>query len=98
MWKICKNNFFERKIRSARLASEKLETKEKLVLDRNEYSFDEQDIINALQIAFEGEIMHTQYCVQNKRFDFYFSEHKLGLEIDEYGQQTEILNTKKVDN
>ena len=42
--------------------------------------------------------MHTQYCAQNKRFDFYFSEHKLGLEIDEYGQQTEILNMKKVDN
>ena len=28
--------------------------------------------------------MHTQYCVQNKRLDFYFSEHKLGVEIDEY--------------
>ena len=29
--------------------------------------------------------MHTQYCIQNKRLDFYFSEHKLGVEIDEYG-------------
>ena len=28
--------------------------------------------------------MHTQCCVQNKRLDFYFSEHKLGVEIDEY--------------
>ena len=25
--------------------------------------------------------MHTLYCVQNKRLD----EHKLGVEIDEYG-------------
>ena len=46
--------------------------------------FDEQ-AISSLQVAFEGEIMHTQYCVQNKRLDFYFSEHKLGVEIDEYG-------------
>ena len=37
-----------------------------------------------MQVAFEGEIMYTQYCVQNKRLDFYFSEHKLGVEIDEY--------------
>ena len=29
--------------------------------------------------------MYTQYCVQNKRLDFYFSEHKLGVEIDECG-------------
>ena len=29
--------------------------------------------------------MHTQY-IQNKRLDFYFSEHKLEIEIDEYGQ------------
>ena len=30
--------------------------------------------------------MHTQYCVQNKRLDFYFSEYKLGVKIYEYGQ------------
>ena len=29
--------------------------------------------------------MHTQYCIQNKRLDCYFSKHKLGVEIDEYG-------------
>ena len=29
--------------------------------------------------------MHTQYCVQNKRLDLYFSEYKPGVEIDEYG-------------
>ena len=45
-------------------------------------SFDKQDIISASQVAFEGEIKHAQYCVQKKRLDFYFSEHKLGVEID----------------
>ena len=81
-----RNYLVERKIRSRRLASEQfLEFKEKLGLDPNKYSFDEQNIISALQGAFEGEIMHTQYCVQNKRLDFYFSEPQHGVEIDEYG-------------
>ena len=59
--------------------------KEKLWLDSNKYSFDEQDIISALKVTFEGEIMHTQYYVHNKKIGFYLSEHKLGIEIDEYG-------------
>ena len=81
-----RNDSAERKIRSRRLTSEQfLEFKEKLGLDPNEYSFDEQDIINGLKRAFEGDIMHTQYCVQNKRLDFYFPEDTLGVEIDEYG-------------
>ena len=81
-----RNDLAETKIRSRRLTSEQfLEFKEKLGLDPNEYSFDEHDVISALQFAFEGEIMHTQYCVQNKRLDFYFSKHKLGVEIDQYG-------------
>ena len=81
-----RNDLAERKTRSRRLASEKfLEFKEKLGLDPNEYSFDEQDVISVLQVAFEGENMHTQYCVQNKRLDLYFSEYKPGVEIDEYG-------------
>ena len=80
------NDLAERKNRSRRPPSEQfLEFKEKLGLDPHEYSFDEQDIISALQVVFEGEIMHTQYCTQKKRFDFFFSEHKLGVEIDEYG-------------
>ena len=81
-----RNDLAERKIRSRRLTSEQfLEFKEKLGLDPNEYSFDEQDIISGLKRAFEGDIMHTQYCVQNKRLDFYFPEDTLGVEIDEYG-------------
>ena len=27
--------------------------------------------ISALQVAFEGEIIHIQYCIENKRFDAY---------------------------
>ena len=58
------NDLSKRKIRSRRLASKQfLEFKEKLWLDPNEYSFDEKDIISALQVAFEWEIMHTEYCV-----------------------------------
>ena len=37
-----------------------------------------------MQVALEGEIMHTQYCVENKRLDLYFPKRKLGIEIDEY--------------
>ena len=89
-FRLCKgfvrNDFAERKITGQRLASEQFSKfKEKLGLDTSEYSFDEQNIIGALQAAFQGEIMHTQYWVQNKRLDFYFSEHKVEVEIDEYG-------------
>ena len=48
---------------------------------------DEQDIISALQVAFEGEIILTQYCIENKRLDAYFSKYKLGIEVDEYNHE-----------
>ena len=38
----------------------------KLGLDSNEYRFDEQDIISALQVSFEGDIMRAQYYLQNR--------------------------------
>ena len=37
-----------------------------------------------MQVAFEGEIILTQYCIENKRLDAYFSKYKLGIEVDEY--------------
>ena len=81
-----RNNLVQRKIKSRRVSSKKvLEIKEKLGLDPNCYVFLEQDIISAMQIAFEREIMHTQYCVQNKRLDLYFPKCKLGTEINNYG-------------
>ena len=55
-----RNDLVERKIKSCRTASEKiLNFREKLVLDPNKITCDEQDIITALQVAFEGEIIHT---------------------------------------
>ena len=38
-----------------------------------------------MQVAFEGETMHTQCFVQNKRLDLYIPAHILGIEIDKYG-------------
>ena len=68
-----RNGLVERKMKSRRLSSKNvLEFKEKLGLDPNEYSFDKQDIISVLQIAFEGEIMRTQYCVLKKDLIFTF--------------------------
>ena len=81
-----RNNLVQRKIKSRRVSSKKvLEIKAKLGLDPNCYVFLEQDIISAMQIAFEREIMHTQYCVQNRRLDLYFPKCKLGTEINNYG-------------
>ena len=58
------NDLVERKIKSCRKASEKfLKFKEKLGLDPYKITCDEQDIISALQVAFENEIIHTQYCI-----------------------------------
>ena len=69
-----------KKIRTRRQSSKKyLEFKERLVLDHVKYNFDKQDIMSVLQLVFEGEIMHTQYCIQNKRPDLYFLEHKLAI-------------------
>ena len=48
---------------------------------------DEQDIISALQVAFEGETILTQYCGENKRIDAYFPKYKLGIEVDEYNHK-----------
>ena len=56
---------------------------------------DEQDIICALQVAFEGEIILTQYCIENKRIDTYFSENKLGIELDEYNHESRNFNYEK---
>ena len=56
---------------------------------------DEQDIISALQVAFEGEIILTQYCIENKRLDAYFSNYKLGIEVDEYNHEGRISNYER---
>ena len=48
---------------------------------------DEQDIISALQVTFEGEIILTQYCIKSKRPDAYFPKHQLRIEVDEYNHE-----------
>ena len=91
-----RNDLVERKIKSCRKSSKRfLEFKKKLGLDPNLVTCDEQDIISALQVAFEGEIILTQYCIENKRIDAYFSEYKLGIEIDEYNHESRNFNYEK---
>ena len=70
--------------------------KKKLGLGINSLTCDEQDIISTLQTTFEGEII-TQYWVENKRLDDYFSKYKLATEVDEYNMKIEILIMKKID-
>ena len=37
--------------------------------------------------AFEGEIIHTQWCIKNERLDAYFPKYKLRIEVDEYNHK-----------
>ena len=48
-----------------------------------------------MQVVFEGEIIFTQYCIENKRLDAYFSNHKLGIEVDEYNHEGRNSNYEK---
>ena len=57
--------------------------KKKLGLGINSLTCDEQDIISTLQTTFEGEIIITQYWIENNRLDAYFSKYKLAIEFDE---------------
>ena len=83
-----RNDLVERKIKSCRKSSKEFsEFKKKLGLDPGIVTWDEQDIISTLQTAFEGEIIHTQYCIKNKRLDAYLSKYKFGIEVDEYNHE-----------
>ena len=72
-----------------------MEFKKKLTLDPDKIACEEKDIISALQVAFEGEIILTQYCVENKRIDAYFPKYKLGIEVDEYNHKGRNSNYEK---
>ena len=41
------------------------------------------------------EIIFTRYCIENKRLDAYFSNHKLGIEVDEYNHESRNPNYEK---
>ena len=91
-----RNDLVERKIKSCRKSSKRfLNLKKKLALDINVVTCDEQDIISTLQTAFEGEIILTQYCTENKRIDAYFSKYKLAIEVDEYNHEGRNSNYEK---
>ena len=83
-----RNDLVERKIKSCRKSSKRfLELKKRLGLEPDVVTCDEQDIISALQVAFEGETILTQHCIKKKRLDAYFSKYKLGIEVDEYNHE-----------
>ena len=92
-----RNDLVERKIKSCRKSSKKfLEFKEKLVLDPDVVTCDKQDIISTFQVAFEGDIILTRYCTENKRLDAYFSKYKLGIEVDEYNHKGRSSKNSKI--
>ena len=53
------------------------------------------DITSTFHVAFEGEIILTQYCIENKRLDAYFPKYKLGIEVDEYNHEGRNSNYEK---
>ena len=65
--KFVQNDLVERRIKSCSKSSKKfLEFKNKLGLDPDVVTCDEQDIISVLQIAFEREIILTQHYIKKK--------------------------------
>ena len=91
-----RNDLVERKIKSCRKSSKIFfEFKKKLGLDINLVTCDGQDIISTLHTTFEGEIIITQYWIENKRLDAYFSKYKLAIEVDEYNHEDRDSNYEK---
>ena len=54
----------------------------------------EQTIINYIKNIFEGENKQTQYSVLGYRFDLYFHEYKLAIEVDELGHTNRNINNE----
>ena len=48
-----------------------------------------------MPVAFEGDVILTQYRIENIRIDAYFSKYKLGIEIDEYNHEGKNSNYEK---
>ena len=91
-----RNDLVEKEIKTCRKSSKRfLKSKKKLGLDPNVVTGDEQDIINTLEVVFEGEIIFNQYCVENKRLDAYFLNHKLVIEVHEYNHEGRNSNNEK---
>ena len=74
-----------------------LEFQQKIGLDPDVVTCDEQDIISALQV--EGEIILTQYCIKKKILDACFPKYKLGIEFDEldhYGRNSKYEKNRQI--
>ena len=48
-----------------------------------------------MQVAYESEIILTQYCIENKRLNTYLPKYKLGIEVDEYDHPYKDHNYQK---
>ena len=47
----------------------------------------QQDVVSALQVVFECEVILNQYCIEKKRLDPCLPKYKLGIEFDEYNHE-----------
>ena len=54
-------------------------------LHKNKWLCKEQESILNIMTAFEGQMMHTQYSVDQYKIGLYFPKHKLAVECDEFG-------------
>ena len=54
-----------------------------------------QTIIGSTTEVFERENMQSECSVLSYRFDIYFHEYKLAIEIDEYGHDDRNINHEK---
>ena len=94
--RVVRSDLVGRKVKSCRKASQKLlKFKETLGLDPFKFFCDEKDIINALQVAFEVEIILTQYYVENKRLDAYFPKYKAEIEVVKHNHKSRYPNYEK---
>ena len=49
-----------------------------------------------MQVAFEGKIILTQYCIENKRLDAYLPKYKLEIEVDKYDHESRNPNYEQI--
>ena len=47
----------------------------------------QQDVVSALQVVFECEVILNQYCIEKKRLDPCLPKYKLRIEFDEYNHE-----------
>ena len=73
-----------------------LKIQRKVRIKCDEIKCDEKDVISALQVAFEGKIILTQYCIENKRLDAYLPKYKLEIEVDKYDHESRNPNYEQI--